>query len=542
MFNNAGNVYSASGFKKYASMYALLIGLFVGLASFFICLLRLDKKAEHVYRTTVEDIDEVCRVLGYEKPLVPQPTIHLPAPVAGPSYFRFATAWFSRVLYQHSYIGIFFRYDPRLPRGFRLLLVSAVAFHTLFLTVLFYGYVTVLKEMTVAESIGLSAITASLNIPFLRGLVAIMNRVGIAEYEARFPTYSYEYNRRRAFESALRSVPTGAIERVVERIRAGRSGARAIQVTPVGVRNKRGSIHGDEMEESMASVDTDNLLVSTILRYLPRCTCLQRKSHGGLDVALEIASDPDPHWVNPRCSSLPTKTLGGVAFSVGVFIYIGWVLNYILLFTASQSTSAMANISSSFVVSQATSILITQPLTLLLTLAGTWFVGKCRRRKRPDEGANHIGYFADPFFTKHSTSLSGAWAYWIFLYGGSVASLGLSQEGKSLGYSSVHVATSWLAGQADVPVRPRDALLATLYVYLRGIEKPLVGRAAARAAAGANIRTLLSEAPHSKLVSPDVVNEEESIDIASITNEIALESKDARSGIISKSAVHGHAH
>ena len=164
---------------------------------------------------------------------------------------------------------------------------------------------------------------------------------------------------------------------------------------------------------------------------------------------------------------------------------------------------------------------MTQPLTLVLTLAGTWVVGVWRARRARTKEDNHIGYFADPFFTKHSTSLSGSWAYWIFLYGGSVASLGLDAEARSLGYSSVHVATSWLAGKSDLPVRPRDALLATLYVYLRGIEKPLTGRALARATAGAHIREVLAEAPHSSIVAEEAVNEEESIDIAGITKRIA---------------------
>ena len=522
LFNNAGAVYSAEGFKKYVAVYGLLLGLFFGLVALFICLLRLDKRAEAVYQLTVEDVDEVCRVLGYEKPLVPQPAIKLPPPVARGPCMRFCTAWVSRLLYQHSYIGMFFRYDPRLPRGFRLLLISAVAVHTLFLTVFLYGYSKVSAEMTIGESVVLSMITAALNIPFLRILVAVMNRVGIAEYEARFPAYSYEYNRRRAFETALRGVPTAVIGTVLEKIRSGRSGARAIQVSPAGARNKRGSVEESAAEE-LSNVDTDNLLVSTVLRFFPRCTCLGRTQRAGLDVALEIAETSDPHWTSPRCSALPTKTMVGVAFSTGVFVYIGWVLNYVLLFTASQSTTTTEQISTSFVISQATSIFVTQPLILVLTLGGTWLYGRWRahRARQAGKEANHIGFFADPFYTRHSTSLSGSWAYWIFLYGGSAASIGLPQDAKALGYSSVHVATSWLRNKAELPIRPRDTLIATLYVYLRGIEKPLIGRALARATAGARIRELLTESQQSTLVPPDVVNEAESIDIASITKQIA---------------------
>jgi hypothetical protein len=242
-----------------------------------------------------------------------------------------------------------------------------------------------------------------------------------------------------------------------------------------------------------------------------------------LTVALEIAKTDDPHFEIPRCNILPTKTVYGFLLTCACFTYIGWILNYLLLFTASESTGAINSIATSFGISQASSILMTQPLTLFLTIFSSWIMYKCQNKR----GTNHIGYFADPAVKKSSSSLSGSWAYWIFLYGGSASSLGLSSNNRPLGYSSTQVASAWINGIHEVIISQRDTALSTLYVYLRGIQQPLTARAAAVAAAGAELRQLLSEAPQSVIVKSTVVDEEETADLVKITNEIATQNKDA---------------
>jgi hypothetical protein len=212
-------------------------------------------------------------------------------------------------------------------------------------------------------------------------------------------------------------------------------------------------------------------------------------------------------------------------------------MNYLLLFTASQSSSTMTSIASSFGISQATSILLTQPLTMFLTLFGSWLISKYQKK-----GKNHIGYFADPSFQKNSSSLSGNWAYWLFLYGGSVSSIGLSNGQRPIGYSSTKVSLEWVNGNHSVGVSERDAALTTLYMYLRGVEKPVSARAAATAAAATALKAILEEAPHSALVPIETTTDEEAGEVASIVNEIAAHSKDGRLSIVPESTRVSGAH
>lgn len=535
LFSEAGDVYSIAGFKKHAAMYGILIGLFLCIIALFLYLVRLDKRGENRYRLAVEEIDEVCKVLGFERPHTPQPPLALPPPslVRRPVVFRFCLAWASRLFYHHSYFGIFFRYDPRLPRGLRLLSLAGVAFHTLFLTVFLYGYTKVSAEMTIAESVVLSLITAVLNIPFLRILSVFLNSIGAEEYKARFPDFSYEYNRRRAFESALQRVTTNELQRVVDRMNMGKTAKRAVMVSPGAERRKRTSIDNAVANldtaggnaAAMGEDNTDTVLVNLLDRLIKRCCPCRTQRAQGFGTALEVAAENDPHFTTPTCNALPTKTLRGFLFSSGLFIYIGWIMNYLLLFTAAHSTTAMNAIASSFGISQATSIMITQPLTLFLTLLGTWILGRWRR-SRGAEQTNHIGYFADPFFKNGSTSLSGAWAYWIFLYGGSAGSIGVQGAHRPIGYSSTTVAMAWLNGEADVGTTPRDAAITTLYVYLRGIQKPVFGRVAAAAAAASQIHALIADAPQSSIRPDTAPTDEESGDVVEIV-KIAADTKDA---------------
>lgn len=537
LFSGAKDVYSLAGFKKYAALYGLLIAIFLAISVAFCGLIALDRRGEDRYRVAVEDIEEVCKVLGYEKPIsgTPQPSLTLPVPRRRGCSWRFAAACLSRVMYQHSYIGILFRYDPRSPRGFRLLLVLTVAFHTLFLTTLLYGYTTVGGAMTISESIVLSLITSALNIPFIRGLVAAMGVVGNAEYDARFPAFSHEYKRRQAFEAALRSTRTAEIEGVITRLKAGKTATCAIQTTPLSQKRRNSAKDGgDEFEAHAELGDSEDTAVTYVIFRIFRC--LKRRAvSGGLPTALEIASTPDPYWVSPACDSLPVKTLGATGVVLACFGWIGWCMNYVLLFTAAQSTSTINGIAQSFGISQATSIALTQPLTILLTLLGTWAIARCRSRAKPGASTRHIGYFADPSFKNYSTTLSGAWAYWIFLYAGSASSLGLSDKRRSLGYSSSRVALAWLNNESldEVPVERRDVVITTLYAYLRGLETPPTRRLEAQHAARQHITDALEEYKQMKFaIELGEVND----DVTSLVRKIEVDNKDAGTRVVSESA------
>jgi hypothetical protein len=159
-----------------------------------------------------------------------------------------------------------------------------------------------------------------------------------------------------------------------------------------------------------------------------------------------------------------------------------------------MSTQTMTDVATSFGISQATSIFVTQPLTLGITLCLLWLIEKYKRSRVPvnASSSHHIGYFADPRYKSTSTTLSGAWAYWIFLYAASTVSIHVFRADVSIGYSSTRVATAWMLGDSALQtvVSPHDAAITALYVYLRGIEKPLSARHAHKASA---IRTVLEE-------------------------------------------------
>lgn len=494
IFENAGAVYSAEGFAKYVVIYGVLLGITGGLIVMFCAFVQLDMKAEQKYRTIVEDIDEVCAVLGYPKPLrnVVQPQPALPRAIRAPFYHRLCVAWFVRLVYQHSYISLFFKYDPRLPRTFRLLLVVIMVFHTLFITTFFYGHTKVSADMSISESMILSVITALLNVPFIKLIFLLIRKAGKAEYVSRFPSYAHEYLRRRRFEDALASVHTDEIEWVARRVALGIKASVAIRASP-----RRGLKHTSQEQSGLNLLETqqiaddsaDNLAVLLCMRCLP-CFKKHRNKVGGLELALDITQGGDQHWTQPMCNCLPTKSWIGFFVSCVCFGWIGWCINYLLLFTASNSTRTMNTIAESFGASQAMSIFMTQPLTLFLTLAGTWVIDLWKRRRiaaaaakskdkanAPGISEQHsIGYFADPMYVKHSTLLSGTWAYWIFMYAGSKVSIGSNVEQTMLGASNQRVALAWLEYEntsTNNNVSSRDAAITTLYLYLRGLRKPV---------------------------------------------------------------------
>ena len=503
IFANADSVYSAAGFKKHQKIYSILICIAVGIIITFGILLRIDAHAEKRYQVCVENIEEVCKVLGYNKPTEDVVQPHLALAVSRPTgnwMRRMFSAWLSRLLYQHTYISIFFKYDPRLPRGFRFLFVAVVVFHTLFLSTLFYAYTASGSTMTISETIILSLITAALNIPFIKIVIRAMNLAGKAEYLARFPTYAYEYARRKRFENALATVRTADIERAMNKVKYGARPSAAIQPSPVKHTPHEPNSNLMSDLSTSAGVDAENTTEMAAANILMGCIhriCYRRATNttkNGLEIAVNVATEEDDYWEASLCSWFPTRSWRGFFIAGCIFGWIGWCLNYFLLFVSHMSTQTMVDVATSFGISQATSIFITQPLTLGITLCALWLIEKFRRSKTPANASSshHIGYFADPLYKSSSTMLSGAWAYWVFFYAASTVSIHLFHADVSIGYSSTRVATAWMLGDSALQtvVSPRDAAITALYVYLRGIEKPVRARHAHKTTA---IRTVLEE-------------------------------------------------
>lgn len=330
--------------------------------------------------------------------------------------------------------------------------------------------------MTIAESVVLSLITAALNIPFVKFLVIVMNFVGRTEFAARFPAYAAEYKRRRAFENALADVATADIQTALEKIRGGESPALAIQRTP---RNRRISVTVDDSsshddgahnlatQQSLGGDDTQIALM-----YI--CRCRRRRPRrntrtDGFERAVAIATQPQtPVESVAVCrASLPTATITGACVAAAQFAYVGWCLNYLLLFTASQSSEAASAVATSFGISQATSILFSQPLSIALTLCALIVGRYWARRRSAAVAAHHIGYFTDPQYARQTTSLSGIWAYYIFFYAAATSSV---QAGSpSVGIAAARTAVAGLESASAVAATDRDNAVRDFYYLSRGI-------------------------------------------------------------------------
>ena len=173
IFDNAGNVYSASGLQEYAewfglfggiAAFTLLVGgivIYIDLAStrrYISSLLRNKYLREFLERRPssplyIYDIRSTLdRYYKRKKDVPPATTVSL----------------FQRILQQHASLQFIFRYDPRLSRLFRLLFLFIVQFHSLFITALLYGFTYGVEggkaTMTIPETIILSAITISVSI------------------------------------------------------------------------------------------------------------------------------------------------------------------------------------------------------------------------------------------------------------------------------------------------------------------------------------------------------------------------------------------
>jgi hypothetical protein len=345
-----------------------------------------------------------------------------------------------------------------------------------------------------------------------------MDHAGKAEYMARFPAYAHEYIRRKKFEEALVKVQTECIERAMNKVKRGVSPTTAIQKSPVGHRHS--VENAKSAEHDIATVgSTEEGAELMAANLLLRCCPRRAKKSLGLSAAIDITAYDVTHWEACMCPVLPTQSWIGLFMATGSFAYIGWCLNYLLLFTARMSENTMNSVATSFGISQATSIFITQPLTLGATLCFLWLLEKYRHRRGTSVPKHNIGYFADPRYSSSSTSLSGSWAYWIFFYAASHASIRPFKADVTIGYSSTRVAAAWMLDDSELQtvVSSRDSAITALYVYLRGLEKPVNERNAHKKAA---VREMLSKAREDAHVS--VVAEDEDVAL-SVFQKIAAD-------------------
>jgi GPCR proteolysis site, GPS, motif len=523
LFAAASQLYTIEGLIKY-KYYFIFFGSFIaGSAILLIVLSRLDRKAAFVYQKLLAELDEirflyrthkgrkpfiVDRIYPAAKELMHSPTSSVEEPqlparevlLRRSKALRLLAAakllirvWKNRIFHQHSYLSIFFRYDPRLGRTYRAIFILTTIFHSLFVSAFFYGYTHgVDTAPTVAETLFLAVLTSAINIPVLKFFYTLMNRAGTAEYKWRYPYIFTELKRRHDFEAALQNVQLGDIDEEIRRLM--REMGRDISVD---ASEDTGSTTGSEQAAieiqgaDMAATATQDDSVETYLLLVLGRICRRRKreSHAqGLLVAKAAASQLDPEFSTPNCISrlAPFHTAAG---AIAYFVPIGWFIwciNYLLLFAASNSDDDSLYVFKSYGISQLTSLLFVNPLTILigLVIGLSVFLVKQRCGKEGVVTPGHpIQVLSDPLYKPGATtSLSAKFGYWLFLKAPAEVSLrapGVAEMDIACANPAAvngHIQEIIRGGSGSIQYlkaaggeNTRDATISMLYYLYRGI-------------------------------------------------------------------------
>ena len=390
IFDNAGNVYSASGLQQYAewfglfggiAAFTLLVGgivIYIDLAStrrYISSLLRNKYLREFLERRPssplyIYDIRSTLdRYYKRKKDVPPATTVSL----------------FQRILQQHASLQFIFRYDPRLSRLFRLLFLFIVQFHSLFITALLYGFTYGVEggkaTMTIPETIILSAITMGLTIPVVQVLLRGLNHVGTLEFQAQFPLLHEEYQRRSAFE----------------------------KVALVYLHKKEGT----ELDPEFLKIKGVDDLLEMSLKHL-------------LKEMADVISKPWNllHFPMGCFRVSPAHTWRGLLFLMACFGYFGFTLNFLLLFAAGHDRSVGHQVMTSWGISQLSSIFLIQPISIVCIFAFYWLINRYSRFL-PLTVRNMIlvpairsiptmFYFTNPWSDMSHSPLTSHFAYTIF--------------------------------------------------------------------------------------------------------------------------------
>jgi hypothetical protein len=425
IFDNAGRVYSAAGLKEYAQWFGLFGGIaavtlligavvtYVDLAStrrYIHSLLRNKYLLEFLDRRPSSPLyiydhhSSHDRYHKQKKETPPAKTISLS----------------QRLLQQHPSLQFIFRYDPRLSRLFRLLFLFIVQFHSLFITALLYGFTYGVSggktTMTIPETILLSVMTMALTVPVVQVLLRGLNRVGTLEFQAQFPVLYEEYGRRANFE----------------------------KIALVYLNKKEGLV----LDPGFLKVaGVDDLLELPLKQLLKEMADVISKPWNLLNFPMGC-------W-----RMWPAHTWQGLLFLLSSFGYFGFILNYLILFAAAHDKSVGEQVMTSWGISQLSSIILIQPLTIVLTLGFYWilnrfskFIPVCLQKNILIPAVRSIPsifYFTNPWSAMSHSPLTAQFAYTLFTRCSAYAS-----HADELAYAPIEAITTsvGVAEIADITV------------------------------------------------------------------------------------------
>ena len=470
VFKNFGSIYTLETFLRLWPLYAFIGAWLITFTIVLAVLGHLDKKAASGYLKRIaacSEIRELTRILP-ENALIdrclsaykpdpeeiwPQHESQLPQPPSG--FWNRAVftirVWWQRLMYQHSYFSVFFRFDPRLPRIFRATFIFVTIFHTLFITTLLYGFshgspsgTEPLPEMTIGETIVQSILTSLINVVFLKIFLGMMNTAGSSEFRYRYPYLLEELVRRHKLEEALATIPLESLTNEIQRLRHKKLGDSKTRRASIDIYAdfSKGSLQQQQQqvttsdEEDMNEVadaggdTTNDMAISdgNMIDYIlmiARCKKKRREqkqysimqARKLLRRQLKIPKGP----ISKCATILPLHTARGWIALLVPSAWFVWCTQYLLAFAAAQTSNVAEKLFQSYGISQLTTIFVMQPATLFASMALTvafFFLASrfCPQRcSRAKTGLKALEFFSDPLAGKESTALSSSFAYWIFL-------------------------------------------------------------------------------------------------------------------------------
>lgn len=427
IFANAANVYSLDGLIRFAQWY----GTFGGIALLTLMLgyfaMVIDKRATQLY------IRELLNNTSINLFLEHNPDIPIFSYDPASKYSKIKKSvlkkkidkkdeksvvkpmsFLQRVFLHHNYFHFIFKYDPRLSRVFRLLFLFVLQFHSLFLTALLYNFTYSGSPMMWYDTIVLSLITTALNIPVVRILVTSMNSIGMLEFQAQFPLLYEEYNRRLDFE-------TYAMHYIFN---AG-----------TGETEEDDSLDPN-LKNEMSLLDDDNLDIFELAaiylcnghKKMSKKEELSAMTHKDMmRTMVNIVKEPYPYfeqysvgWQSALC-----HTWQGALFIGCCWGWLGWCLNYLLLFAAAHDQKVGESIMTSYASSEISTIFFVQPFTIMITTLVYYLVKRYEAHipnfikdffmKRKVKSIPSIYYFSDPWNKKSKSPFTSEFAYNIFV-------------------------------------------------------------------------------------------------------------------------------
>jgi len=429
IFANAGNVYSLAGLIQYAQWYGIFGG--IGLLAFLLGYLAtiIDRRGTQAYvkellnnksinpflqhnaDTPIFSYDPSSKYSRVQKINKTQKHKKDETDDNGSKNISLC----HRIFLQHSRLQFIFKYDPRLSRVFRLLFLFILQFHSLFITALMYNFTYNGVAMQWYDSIFLSLITTALNIPVVRFVVSNMNRIGLLEFKAQFPLLYEEYQRRLDFEMY-------ALHYIFKKPDEG-DGAND-NISESGLSNQV-----DLMD------DDDDDIFGIILAYI----CMRGKktskkeelaelSHKDLmKYMVSIVKEPFPYYEQYAVGwqKLPCHTWQGALFIAGCCGWLGWCLNYLLLFASFHDKSVGESILTSYATSELSTIFLIQPMNILATFSIYYLVKRFEKYipkfikgffiVRKSKTIPSVYYFSDPWNKQSKSPFTSEFSYSIFV-------------------------------------------------------------------------------------------------------------------------------